>query len=84
MELRWTTGKQARLVVVQGERVTLHSEAAFAPGAPITATIEAHPGQQLTVKVHGCRREGEQYVITGRLINLTRELKTLLATVTPA
>lgn len=78
MQVTWTNGKKAQLVQMQGERVTLHSEASFAPGTPAGGTLTETPTQPITVKVHGCRREGERFVITGRLVNLTRELRALL------
>jgi len=79
MQVIWKTGKKAEIVSVEGERVTVRSEAAYAPGAPVEGVLVAHPSQGVIVKVHGCRKEGEAYVITGRLVNLTRELKALLA-----
>lgn len=74
----WSTGKRAEVVTVEGERITLRSEAAYAPGAPVTGALEGHAEQSITVKVHGCRREGDAFVITGRLVNLTRAVRDLL------
>lgn len=74
----WSTGKQASFEEVNGERVTLRSESSFAPGAPVTGTLVDHPAQSVIVKVHGCRRDGDRFIITGRLVNFTRELRALL------
>lgn len=79
MQVLWSSGKKAQVLEVQGERVTLRSEASFAPGTPAAGHLESPSAQEILVKVHGCRREGDGFVITGRLVSLTRELRATLA-----
>lgn len=80
----WASGKKASVSEVNGERISLRSEASFAPGAPATGTLEEHPSQEIIVKVHGCRRDGDAFIVTGRLINVTRALRALLSPPPPA
>jgi len=75
----WASGKKASVSEVNGERISLRSEASFAPGAPATGTLADHPSQEIIVKVHGCRRDGDAFIVTGRLINVTRALRALLS-----
>lgn len=76
--LTWPSGQQATVESFDGERVTLRSGASFAPGAPVTGTLAEPAGMTLSVKVHNCRREGDAFVILGRLFNPTRELRAVL------
>lgn len=66
------------MVGFDGERVTLRSAAAFAPGAPLTGALAEPAGMTLSVKVFSCRRDGDAFVIVGRLLNPTRELRAVL------
>ena len=75
----WPSGLQATVASFDGERVTLRSAASFAPGTPVTGTLLEPPGLSLSVKVHGCRRDGDAFVVVGRLVNPTRELRSALA-----
>ncbi|MCS6898204.1 MAG: hypothetical protein RMJ98_02690 [Myxococcales bacterium] len=78
MQIMWSSGRKGSVVEVQGEKVILRSDVALAPGTPTTFSLEASGGEVFQVKVHSCRREGTGFVLTGRLINLTREQRTLL------
>ena len=78
MQVVWSSGKKGRVVEAQGERVVLRSEVAFAPGTPVAFSLEEPAVEGFLVKVHGCRKEGDAFVITGRLVNLTRTLRALL------
>jgi hypothetical protein len=78
MQVVWSSGKKGRVVEAEGERVVLRSEVAFAPGTPAAFSLQDPPTEGFLVKVHGCRREGAEFVITGRLVNLTRTLRALL------
>ena len=77
--LTWPSGQQATVESFEGERVTLRSGASFAPGAPVTGALAEPAGMTLSVKVYSCRRDGDAFVIVGRLFNPTRELRVVLA-----
>lgn len=74
----WASKKNAEVLSLEGERVELRSECPFAPGTPAAGSLAAHPEQPITVKVHGCRRDGDSFLVTGRVINFTRALRALL------
>lgn len=78
LQITWINGKKAQFVQIQGENISLRSEASFAPGTPAQGNLPPPLVQPITVKVHSCRREEDHFLITGRLVNLTRELRTLL------
>lgn len=75
----WASKKNAELLSLEGERVELRSECPFAPGTPAAGALADHPEQLVTIKVHGCRRDGDSFLVTGRVINFTRALRALLA-----
>jgi hypothetical protein len=66
-------GGSARILVIEGDRVSLSTSRAAPPGATLQAR---HPddSQSILIKVRSCRREadGEWYRIDGRFVNLSR------------
>lgn len=72
----------ATLVAIEGERVTLRSATASAPGARLAGTLAG--GQRIELKVLGCRRDGEEFTLQTRLVNATRALREHLQTALPA
>lgn len=76
--LLWSSGKRATILELQGERVVLRSESPFAPGTPLSGQIEAHPGRALRLKVNSCKKSDDAFVIEGRAVDLTRDLRALV------
>ncbi len=86
----WTGGGSGSIEALEGDRISLASDRAFAPGSRPEGTLEGEPkadadptppleGQRIWVKVHGSRRRDDAtFHVTGRLLNPTRELRQLL------
>lgn len=75
------SGKQARIVMTDGDRTTIESPDPSPPGSTVRGRIEGI-SCEFRLKVRNCKREGDGYCIDGRLQNATRELKQLLTTQT--
>lgn len=70
----WSRGGRAQVMRVDGAFVTVHSTAAFPPGAPLTAVAKG--GHQFEMKVRGCRKlslQPDTFEIDGKLFNLSKE-----------
>jgi hypothetical protein len=78
-QLRLPNEGTANIVAIDGERVGLLSTRAAAPGCPLAANM-MEDGALVRVKVHRCRKQGERFLIEGRLIDATRPLRERLAT----
>ena len=73
-------GGEANVVAIDGERITLQSTISSPPGSPLAGSLQGmNPGTPIRIKVHGCRREGDGFRIEGRVIDMTRDLRTALA-----
>ncbi|MDI1448802.1 hypothetical protein [Polyangium sp. 6x1] len=66
-------GGTADLVALDGDRVSLRSTEAFAPGAPLAGNLET--SSLVRVKVHRCRRQDDGFLVEGRLVDATRRLR---------
>lgn len=73
--IAWTKGGSATLVRFAEPHATVRSTISAAPGTPLEGTVDA---TTLTLKVKTCKRDGDAFVIEGRLVNLTRELRQAL------
>ncbi|MRG91237.1 hypothetical protein GF068_04770 [Polyangium spumosum] len=71
--MRLQKGGSADLVALDGDRVSLRSTEAFAPGAPLAGNLET--SSLVRVKVHRCRRQGDAFLVEGRLVDATRRLR---------
>ncbi len=77
--VRWARGGEAVVVSMSGEAIALRSTTSSPPGSRIEGTLRGYPAS-LRVKVHGCRRQPDgSFVIEGRILDLTRELRERLA-----
>ena len=76
MEIELTSGPVAELTALVGDRVSLQSPQAAAPGSRLDGVVLG--SRRLRIKVHRCLRSGDSYAIEGRLFDLTRELRELL------
>jgi hypothetical protein len=77
VELRLESGERADLESLEGDAVTVRSPVPAPPGARVGTTVVA-TGAALRVKSHGSKRDGDLFVIRGRLIDATRELRAWL------
>jgi hypothetical protein len=77
--LSWTKGGEARVVSLDGDAVVLRSTVPSPPGSRIEARLEDEPPATLRVKVHVSRRQPDgDFVIEGRLLDTTREVRARL------
>jgi hypothetical protein len=76
--LRLANEGLANIVALDGERVSLLATRASAPGCPLAGNLEDET--LVRVKVHRCRKQGERFLIEGRLIDATRQLRERLGT----
>lgn len=72
-DVAWTKGGGADVATLDGERITVRSTIPSAPGSRIDGTLAG--GGALRVKVARCRRQDDGFVIDGRLIDTTREVR---------
>jgi hypothetical protein len=78
--VQWAQGGEASVVSVLGETIALRSTTSSPPGSRIDGTLAEEPPAALRLKVHSCRRQaGGAFLLEGRLLNLTRELRERLA-----
>ncbi len=76
--LKFAGGGGGTIEKIEGDRVELVCDAAFAPGSRPEATLE-EGAQPIWIKVHGSRREENGlYRVTGRLLNATRPMLQIL------
>ena len=75
--LAWSRGGEARVASLDGERLRVLSTTPAAPGTPLDGALEN--GTRVRVKVARCRREADGFVIEGRLVDASRELKKTIA-----
>lgn len=66
-------GDRASIAETDGDRVTLTSTRAYPPGSTLEGTLSG--GGAIHVKVRGCRKDGSDYRVEGRFVNLSRELR---------
>jgi len=69
-------GAMARVVQLQGEHLQLVSTAAAAVGSRPGAQLE--DGRSLRFKVRRCVRQGEEFAISARLLDVPRSLRRLI------
>jgi hypothetical protein len=73
----WTQGGEATVLSLAGDRITVQSSVPSAPGSRPEGRIAG--GARFWMKVARCRREGEAFVIDGRLLDTTRESRAAIA-----
>ncbi|RLB53299.1 MAG: hypothetical protein DRI90_21320 [Deltaproteobacteria bacterium] len=76
IEIELSGGIIAELTSLVGERVSLRSAQAAAPGSRLDGVVLGD--RHLRIKVHRCLRSGDRFEIEGRFFDLTRELRELL------
>ena len=85
-DLVWVKGGEAMVVKIAADSATIHSTVPSPPGSRIEARFSAEPLALVKFKIHGSKRQPDgTYVLEGRPIDLTRELRERLeALVVPA
>ena len=81
--IRWARGGEAAVTALDGDRIAVLSTTPSAPGSrPEGALVRhdgGHPqtpgGSALRIKVARCRRQGDRFLIEGRLLDATRETR---------
>jgi hypothetical protein len=77
--IRWTKGGEARVATIANDAIALRSTVPAPPGARIEGRVEGEPPAMVRVKVHGSKRQADGgFVIEGRLLDATREVRTRL------
>lgn len=77
--LRLTNAGTASLVALDGERVSLLATRASAPGCPLAGNLD--DDTLVRVKVQRCRKQGDRFLIEGRLVDATRHLRERLGAI---
>ncbi len=65
------------VVAVEGDHVTVRGAAPAPPGSTLTFAATGLPGV-FTLKVRGCRRDDQAFVVEGRLVSPSRSQREAL------
>ena len=65
----WAGDGEGTVVAVADIQVTVRSTRPFPPGAPAQGTLDA--AHAFTLKVAGSRKDGDTFVVRGRLVSAT-------------
>jgi hypothetical protein len=77
--VRWAKGGEARVTSIAADAIVLRSTVPSPPGSRIEGRLEGEPPAAVRVKVHGSKRQPEgDFVIEGRLLDATREVRARL------
>ena len=70
----WAKGGDATLETLTGEAATIRSSIPSPPGSRLEGKLD--DGTTIRVKIHGCKKQEDgAFVLTGRMIDLTRQLR---------
>ena len=79
--VRWAKGGEARVATIAVDAIVLRSTVPSPPGSRIEGALEGEPPATVRVKVHASKRQPEgDFLIEGRLLDATREVRARLAT----
>ena len=77
LDLSWSRGGTGCIVRLAGEIVTLRSSIPSPPGSRLEGKLAS--GEAVRVKIHGSRKQDDgTFQLEGRLIDLSRDLRTKL------
>jgi hypothetical protein len=80
--VHWARGGQARVVTMTGDAIVLRSTVPSPPGSRLEGRLEGDPPATVRVKVHASKRQPDgEFVIEGRLLDATREVRARLEAV---
>ena len=83
--VRWAKGGEARVATIAVDAIVLRSTVPSPPGSRIEGALEGEPPATVRVKVHASKRQPEgDFLIEGRLLDATREVRARLATAASA
>jgi hypothetical protein len=71
--LRFGRGGEAAVTAFDGDRITVLSTVPSAPGSRPEGALPS--GALVRIKVARCRRQDEGFVLEGRLLDATREVR---------
>ena len=80
-QITWKKGGTADVVASADDLTTVRSTIPSAPGSRIEGELEG--GAAVRLKVHRCKKAGDAFVLEGRLLDASRELRTKLAELSP-
>ena len=85
VHLRWAKGGEAELLALGADAITLRSTIPSPPGSRIEGALASPPPATVKVKIHASKRQDDgSYVLEGRPLDLTRELRDRLAALVAA
>lgn len=70
MKVLWQKSGHAEITQLAELAITLRSTISSPPGSRLEGTLPS--GAPLQVKVHGCKREGDEFILSGRVFNASR------------
>ncbi len=70
-------GEAASVIETDGDKTTIRSPLPSPPGSTVRAKIEG-VSCEFQLKVRNCKKDGDGFVIDGRVKNATREMKQFL------
>ncbi len=79
--VRWQNGGEAAFVSLVKDAVVVRSTVSSPPGSRLEGTLAGNAAALVVrVKVHGCKKQPDgAFVIEGRLIDATREVRAIIA-----
>jgi hypothetical protein len=81
--VRWAKGGEARVATIASDAIALRSTVPAPPGSRLDGRLEGDPPATVRVKVHASKRQPEgDFLIEGRLLDATREVRARLAAFT--
>jgi hypothetical protein len=78
--VRWAKGGEARVASIASDAIALRSTVPAPPGSRLDGHLDGEPPATVRVKVHASKRQAEgDFLIEGRLLDATREVRARLA-----
>ena len=77
VEMTLTSGAGATIVETDGDKSLIRSPDPSPPGSTLRARIEGI-SCEFQLKVRNCKKDGDAFLIDGRVKNATREMKQFL------
>jgi len=80
VHVRWLKGGEARVTRVSGDVIALRSTLPSPPGSRLEGEVVSEDAANVRVKIHVSKRQDDgSFVLEGRLLDATRELRERLA-----
>lgn len=77
IDMTLLSGKAATIVETDGDKTQIRTPEPSPPGSTVRARISG-VSCEFQLKVRNCRKDGESFLIDGRVKNATREMKQFL------